>query len=33
MDDVKNAIFGGSLKSKEIGYVSIAKRIEMGNKY
>lgn len=32
MDDVKKAIFGGSSKV-ESGYISKAKRLEMGNKY
>ena len=32
MDDVKKAIFGGSSKV-ETGYISQAKRLEMGNKY
>ena len=32
MDDVKKAIFGGSSKV-ETGYISKAKRLEMGNKY
>lgn len=33
MDDVKRAIFGGSSKVENTGYVSQAKRLEMGNKY
>lgn len=33
MDDVRNAIFGGSSKVENTGYISKAKRIEMGNKY
>ena len=32
MDDVKKAIFGGSSKI-ETGYISKAKRLEMGNNY
>ena len=32
MDDVRNAIFGGSSKV-ETSYISHAQRIEMGNKY
>lgn len=33
MDDVKRAIFGGSSKVENTGYISQAKRLEMGNKY
>ena len=33
MDDVKKAIFGGSSKVENTGYISHAKRIEMGNNY
>lgn len=33
MDDVKRAILGGSSKVENTGYVSQAKRLEMGNKY
>lgn len=33
MDDIKKAIMGGSAKVQESGYISMAKRLEMGNKY
>lgn len=33
MDEIKNLIFGGSSKVENTGYISKAKRIEMGNKY
>lgn len=33
MDEVRNLIFGGSSKVENTGYISKAKRIEMGNKY
>ena len=33
MDDVKKAVLGGSSKVENTEYISIAKRIEMGNKY
>ena len=33
MDDVRNVVFGGSLKAENSGYISKAKRLEMGNKY
>ncbi|MBQ2175373.1 MAG: hypothetical protein II453_10000 [Alphaproteobacteria bacterium] len=32
-DDIKKVIMGGSAKVQESGYVSMAKRLEMGNKY
>lgn len=33
MDKVRNLIMGGSSKVENVGYISKAKRIEMGNKY
>lgn len=33
MDEVRNLIMGGSSKVENVGYISKAKRIEMGNKY
>ena len=33
MDEIKKVIMGGSAKVENSGYVSMAKRLEMGNKY
>lgn len=33
MDDIKKVIMGGSAKVQESGYISMAKRLEMGNNY